>query len=121
VDDTATNAYPIVADPAITVTTYDYAYVNVQKTTNYTNRSVQLGICKVAAGGSGTTCKIANSYSVDRNVESAFGINTDTVTAAVQGIWIENRHGKRVMHLSEAPRRLVLQSLGCGNTGHFSD
>ena len=76
-------SYPIVADPAVTQTRYEYRYVNVARTSNYTNKANQLGICKVASGGGGTTCAISNSYSVGTTVGLSFGLSKQAVSAGI--------------------------------------
>ncbi|CAN5162018.1 hypothetical protein BH11ACT5_BH11ACT5_11550 [soil metagenome] len=75
--------YPIVADPALTQTRYKYQYISVVKTSNYTNKAKQLGICKVTAGGGGTTCAISNSYTVETTVGLSFGLSKETVSAGI--------------------------------------
>ncbi len=75
--------YPIVADPAVTVTTYEYKYVNVNRIYNWTNKARQLGICKVQAGAGGGTCSISNSYSVQTTVSVTFGLTKGVVAAGI--------------------------------------
>ena len=75
--------YPVVADPAITVTSYEYKYVNVNKTPNWTNTSKQLGICKVHAGAGGGTCTISQNYTVNRSVDVSFGLTASNVAVGV--------------------------------------
>ena len=79
----ASSDYPVVADPAISVTKYEYKYINVVKSTNWTNKSRQLGICKVQAGAGGGTCSISNSYSVSTTVDASFGISYKDVAANI--------------------------------------
>ncbi len=77
-------SYPIVADPAVTQTRYEYKYVNVSKSSNFTNKARQLGICKVTSGGAGTKCSISNSYSVDTTVDLSFGLSRAAVSAGIK-------------------------------------
>ena len=83
VEPTAGATYPIVADPAVTQTRYQYKYVSVAKTSNFTNKAEQLGICKVATGGGGTTCAISNSYTVETTVGLSFGLSKELVSAGI--------------------------------------
>ncbi|MDH6181579.1 hypothetical protein M2152_001761 [Microbacteriaceae bacterium SG_E_30_P1] len=75
--------FPVVADPAITVTTYQYSYINVSRTYNWANKSKQLGICKVLSGAGGGTCKISTSYSVTGSANVDFGLTASAVSAGI--------------------------------------
>ena len=83
VEPAAGTSYPIVADPAVTQTRYQYKYINVSKTGNFTNKARQLGICIVAAGGAGTKCSISNTYSVETTVGLSFGLSKALVSAGI--------------------------------------
>ena len=75
--------YPVVADPAIRVSRFEYRYVNIVKVPNWTNTSKQVGICKVAGGAGGGTCTIANSYTVGTHIDASFGLSTASVAAGI--------------------------------------
>ncbi len=75
--------YPVVADPAITVTSYVYKYVTLSRVSNWTNKSEQLGICKVERGAGGGTCTISASYTLCTGVDVAFGLSKSVVSANV--------------------------------------
>lgn len=88
VDDPASVVYPIVADPALTVTKYEYKYTNVKRTPSWTNRSIQYGICKIERGAGGGTCTISASYKTSTEVSVSFSL-TKAVVAAGIGIKAE--------------------------------
>jgi hypothetical protein len=67
----------------VTQTRYQYKYINVVKTPNYTNKALQLGICKVVAGGAGTKCSISNSYSVQTTITTSFSLTKSLVAAGI--------------------------------------
>lgn len=52
--------FPVVADPAISTTTYQYRTVNVVRSPNQVIRSKLVGACKVVRAN--TTCSIGGSY-----------------------------------------------------------
>lgn len=83
VDHSATNAYPIVADPVIVQTRYEYKYVNIKSYPNWTNKSQQLGICVVLKGAGGGTCTISNSYTATTEVSASFGLSKSVVSAGI--------------------------------------
>lgn len=65
-----------------------YTYVILSRTHNWTNKSRQLGICKVHAGAGGGTCTISTSYSTTTGVTSSFNISKSIVAANI-GIQFE--------------------------------
>lgn len=83
VADLGSVVYPIVADPAISVTSYEYKAVNVNKTANWANTKKQIGVCQVRAGAGGGTCTISNSYTVGTTVDTSFGLTSSKVAASI--------------------------------------
>lgn len=83
VQPTADATYPIVADPAVTATTYQYKYVSVVKTSNWVNKAKQIGVCQVIKGAGGGTCSITNNYSVSTSIQTSFGLSNSTVAANI--------------------------------------
>lgn len=75
--------YPVVADPAITVSSYVYKYVVASRVKNWTNKAKQLGICKILSGAGGGRCTISASYTVKSAVDVAFGLSKGAVSANV--------------------------------------
>lgn len=75
--------YPIVADPAVTATTYQYKYVSVVKTSNWVNKAKQIGVCQVLKGAGGGKCSITNSYTVATSIQTSFGLSNATVAANI--------------------------------------
>ncbi|WP_217180719.1 hypothetical protein [Streptomyces sp. AC495_CC817] len=75
--------YPVVADPAVSVKLTKYTVVNVVKTSNWTNTSRQLGICKVQSGAGGGRCTISGTYSVDTSVTAGLGATKALVAANI--------------------------------------
>lgn len=70
-----------VASPLAQVTMYKYTVVNVQKTSNWTDKTKQIGICKVAAGAGGGRCTISNTYTVGTTIQTSLGIGVTDVAA----------------------------------------
>lgn len=77
--------YPVVADPAVSVTYYRYDAVNVSRTSNWTNKGIQLAICKVQSGASRGTCTMSAGYELQTSVDTSFGL-TKAVVAANVGV-----------------------------------
>ncbi len=75
--------YPVVADPAASVTYTKYTATDVSKTYNWTNKSKQIGICKVLSGAGGGTCSISNSYSVSTSIQTSLGASVSDVSASI--------------------------------------
>ncbi|MFQ4150570.1 hypothetical protein AAGW05_18110 [Arthrobacter sp. LAPM80] len=71
----------LVASPLAQVTMYKYTVVNVQKTSNWTNKALQIGLCKVAAGAGGGRCTISNTYTVGTSIQTSLGIGVADVAA----------------------------------------
>ncbi|AZH77497.1 hypothetical protein CSX12_03020 [Microbacterium sp. Y-01] len=76
-------AYPVVADPAVSVKMTKYKITDLVKTNNWTNKSKQLGVCKIQAGGGGGRCTISASYKVESSVSAAFGATSAWVSAQI--------------------------------------
>lgn len=83
VDHSAAYQYPIVADPVVIVTKYEYKYVNTKRTYNWTNKKQQLGICKIEKGAANGNCKISNSYSSKTEVGASFGLAKWLISAGI--------------------------------------
>lgn len=75
--------YPVVADPAVSATYYRYDAVNVSRTYNWTNKGIQLAICKVQAGASRGTCTMSAGYELQTSVDTSFGLTKGFVAANV--------------------------------------
>lgn len=75
--------YPVVADPAVAVTYYRYNAVNVSRTYNWTNKAVQLAICKVQSGASHGICTMSAGYELQTSVDTSFGLTTGVVAANI--------------------------------------
>lgn len=75
--------YPVVADPAVSVTSTQYRVVDVSKTTNWTNRSEQIGLCKIERGGGGGQCTISASRQVATSVGISLGAPIGDVAAGL--------------------------------------
>lgn len=75
--------YPVVADPAVSVTSTQYRVVDVTKTTNWTNRAEQIGLCKIERGGGGGQCTISASRQVSTSVGVSLGAPVGDVAAGL--------------------------------------
>ncbi|WP_148272799.1 hypothetical protein [Microbacterium testaceum] len=75
--------YPVVADPAVSVTYYRYSAVNVSRTYNWTNKAIQLAICKVQSGASRGTCTMSAGYELETSVDTSFGLTRGFVSANI--------------------------------------
>lgn len=75
--------YPVVADPAVSVTSTQYRVVDVTKTTNWTNRAKQIGLCKIERGGGGGQCTISASRQVSTSVGVSLGAPVGDVAAGL--------------------------------------
>lgn len=71
-------AYPIAADPAITVTTYEYKVTGVSTSTK-PNYQKPVGGCVV--GTANTVCTISASYSEKASVSGSLGLSAGQVSA----------------------------------------
>lgn len=76
-------AYPVVADPAISVTYTKYVAVNVKKSYNWTKAAKQIGYCEIRSGAAGGTCQIANSYSVSASIQTSLGATVGEVSSSI--------------------------------------
>lgn len=72
-----------VADPAVSVTSTQYRVVDVTKTTNWTNRAEQIGLCKIERGGGGGQCTISASRQVSTSVGVSLGAPVGDVAAGL--------------------------------------
>lgn len=81
VEPTPDAVYPIVADPAITVSSYQYEATNVRMASNQVNYSARVGGCQVAQAG--ISCTITGSYSVGTTVTTSFGLSAGQVAATI--------------------------------------
>lgn len=75
--------YPVVADPGVSVTYYRYDVIDVRRTMNWTNRGVQLAICKVHNGAARGTCTMSASYEVESAIDAAFGASKSGISATI--------------------------------------
>jgi len=75
--------YPVVADPAVSVTYTQYRVVDVSKTTNWTNRAEQIGLCKIERGGGGGQCTIAASKQVATSIGVSLGASIGEVATGL--------------------------------------
>ncbi|MDR6200874.1 hypothetical protein QE374_002783 [Microbacterium sp. SORGH_AS428] len=83
VDDSAVSkdAYPVVADPAITVTRYEYIPINVTTKTKQPNLKKLVGGCKTAVAN--TTCTVSGSYTVGATVNATMGLSASQVGTTI--------------------------------------
>jgi hypothetical protein len=67
----------------VTSTKYEYKYINVSRTYNYTAKSRQLAVCKVLSGAGGGTCTMSQSFTVESRVDVSFGLTQASVGATI--------------------------------------
>ncbi|TDP94496.1 hypothetical protein EDF62_0914 [Leucobacter luti] len=63
------------------ITKNEYTYVNKKSYLNWTNKSRQLGICKVEKGAANGSCKTTVTQAVKSEVSTEFGLSTTEVSA----------------------------------------
>lgn len=76
-------AYPIVADPGVSVTSTQYRVTDVSKVSNWTDRGEQIGLCKIERGGGGGQCTIAASKQVQTIIGVSLGAPIGDVAAGL--------------------------------------
>ncbi|MEV7768512.1 hypothetical protein [Microbacterium sp. NPDC086615] len=75
--------YPVVADPGVSVTYYRYDVIDVRRTMNWTNRGVQLAICKVHNGAARGKCAMSASYEVESAIDATLGASKSGIGATI--------------------------------------
>lgn len=67
----------------MSVTYYRYTPVDIRRTFNWTNKAVQLAVCKVHYGAGRGTCTMQNSHEVESSAGTVFGLDKGFVSASV--------------------------------------
>lgn len=80
-DGLSASDYPVVADPAITVSSFEYVATNVSTRTPQPNYNRLIGGCRVATQNS--TCTVTGSYSEGTVVTGSLGITANQVAATL--------------------------------------
>lgn len=104
--------YPVVADPAVSVTYTQYRVVDVSKTANWTNHAEQIGLCKIERGGGGGQCTIAASKQVATSIGVSLGASPGDVAAGINFSVSKHADGVGVMDLPTVSRGVVVQGVG---------
>lgn len=116
VDTAATEdvTYPVVADPGISVTYTEYRITNLSRTYNWTNRGVQIGLCKIERGAGGGQCTISASREVQTTIQTSLGASVNDVAVGINF----SASNKRTVSVSwTSPRASVGSSFKAWATG----
>lgn len=114
VEHSAEYQYPIVADPVVIVTKYEYKYINVKQTKNWTNKGQQLGVCKVEKGAGGGTCKISTEYTSRTEVNASFGLSKIAVSLGIGISYFKEEKGSVSWTSPSAPVGSVYKAWAVG-------
>ncbi|MCJ1706463.1 hypothetical protein [Microbacterium sp. VKM Ac-2923] len=107
-------AYPVVADPGISVTYTQYRITDLSRSDNWTNRGVQIGLCKIERGAGGGQCTISASRDVGTTIQTSLGATVSDVAA---GINFSASHKRTVSVSWTSPRASVGSSFKAWATG----
>lgn len=112
--DTADVTYPVVADPGVSVTYTQYRITSLRRTYNWTNRGVQIGLCKIERGAGGGQCTISASREVETTIQTSLGASVNDVAVGINF----SASNKRTVSVSwTSPRASVGSSFKAWATG----
>ncbi|MFE2772313.1 hypothetical protein [Microbacterium resistens] len=108
-----------VTDAAGSVRFTKYKVIDIHKVRNWTNKSKQLGICKIQAGAGGGTCSISNSYTVSASVQTAFGATVGHLTGSLGINASQTVSGTVTWTSGKAPAGTTYKAWAVGNRATY--